>query len=89
MGAIILNNYVASSGPGCPLDAAMAVSGGLDMRYQKKFTRAQRLWQPMLTETARDEFFLGKWGYRVRERLSESNFHRLVRAKHITVSLKR
>ncbi len=27
MGAIVLGNYVARSGPGCHLDAAMAISG--------------------------------------------------------------
>jgi alpha-beta hydrolase superfamily lysophospholipase len=86
MGAIILNNYVSSYGSEVPLDGAIAISGGLDMRYQEDFARAQRLWQPMLTETARDDFFLGKWGHRVKARLSESNFLKLMRSKHITVS---
>lgn len=85
MGAIILNNYVSSYGAEVPLDGAIALSGGLDMRYQEDFVRAQRLWQPMLTETARDDFFLGKWGNRVKARLSESNFLQLMRSKHITV----
>merc|ERR1712008_210240 len=38
----------------------------------------------MLAEAARDDFFLGKWGHRVKARLSESNFLRLMRSKHIT-----
>jgi predicted alpha/beta-fold hydrolase len=84
MGAIVLNNYVASYGATCALDAAIALSGGLDMRFQGDFFRAQRLWQPMLTETARDEFFIGKWGHKVKARLSRSDFVGLMRAKHIT-----
>lgn len=86
MGAIILNNYFASYGSEVPLDGGIALSGGLDMRYQEQFYRAQRLWQPMLTEQARDEFFLGKWGHRVKARLSDENFLGLMRCRHITVS---
>ena len=84
MGAIVLSNYVASYGADCALDGAMAISGGLDMRYQEKFYRAQRLWQPMLTEELRDNFLLGKWGYRVRQRLSHYEMLRTLRASHIT-----
>merc|ERR1712176_636552 len=49
MGAIILSNYVARSSKHCALDAAIAVSGGLDMRQNINFKRSMRLWQPMLT----------------------------------------
>eukprot|EP00980_Cylindrotheca_fusiformis_P021650 scaffold8505_cov130-Cylindrotheca_fusiformis.AAC.16 len=84
MGAIILSNYLASYGSEVPLDGALAISGGLDMRYQQDFFRAQRLWQPMLTESTRGDFFLGKWGNRIKARLSESNFLKLMRSKHIT-----
>lgn len=84
MGAIILNNYFASYGSEVPLDGGIALSGGLDLRFQEHFYRAQRLWQPMLAETARDDFFLGKWGHRVKARLSEENFLQLMRSKHIT-----
>jgi len=81
MGAIVLSNYVASYGIECPLDAAMAISGGLDLRYQMDYTRGKRLWSPFLTIIAREKFFLGKWGHRVKERLSESNFRNMIRAK--------
>jgi predicted alpha/beta-fold hydrolase len=87
MGAIVLNNYVASYGPECALDGAIGVSGGLDMRYQEDFFRAQRLWQPMLAETLRDDFLLGKWGYRVHARLSKYEWLRMMRASHVTVSI--
>jgi predicted alpha/beta-fold hydrolase len=87
MGAIILNNYVATSGPDCALDGAIAISGGLDMRYQEHFYRAQRLWQPMLAETLRNDFLLGKWGLRVKERLSNYEMLRMLRASHVTVSV--
>lgn len=60
MGAIILSNYVARAGDNCPLDAAVAISGGLDMRFEHYFYRAQRLWQPMLAKTLRDEFLVEK-----------------------------
>jgi len=86
MGAIVMNNYVASYGPACVLDAAIGVSGGLDMRFQEKFYRAQRLWQPMLSEQLRSDFLLGKFGKRVHERLSKDEMLRLLRATHVTVS---
>ena len=89
MGAIIIANYVASYGKDCALDAAVAVSGGLDMRYQEHFYRAQRLWQPMLAGTLRDEFLLGKFGHRVKEKLSPFEYLKILRATHITVRWKR
>ena len=85
MGAIILSNYVANYGRECALDGALTISGGLDMRYQGQFSRAQRLWQPILTAELRDTFLLGKWGYRVKERLSKYQMIRMLRAYHITV----
>jgi predicted alpha/beta-fold hydrolase len=84
MGAIILANTVAFYGTDCALDGAVAISGGLDMRYQEYAGRAQLLWQPMLAETLRDEFLLGKWGKRVRARLSDDEFLRMLRATHVT-----
>jgi predicted alpha/beta-fold hydrolase len=85
MGAIVLSNYVASYGKECALDGAISLSGGLDMRYQEDFERAKRLWQPMLAETLRSDFMLGKWGKRVHERLSKDEMLRMMRATHITV----
>jgi predicted alpha/beta-fold hydrolase len=85
MGAIVLSNYVARYGPACALDGAMSISGGLDMRYQEHFYRAQRLWQPMLADTLRSDFLLGKWGHRVKERLTHYQFLRMMRASHVTV----
>jgi predicted alpha/beta-fold hydrolase len=84
MGAIILGNLVARTGSESALDAAIAISGGLDMRQQIGFSRAQRLWQPMLTADLRDKFVLGKWGERVRYRLTKSQMIELMRATHIT-----
>ena len=86
MGGIIISNYVASYGRECALDAAVAVSGGLDMRYQEHAYRAQRLWQPMLAGTLRDQFLLGKFGHRVKQKLTPFEFVKLLRATHITVS---
>eukprot|EP00535_Pseudo-nitzschia_heimii_P012606 CAMPEP_0197199846 /NCGR_PEP_ID=MMETSP1423-20130617/34094_1 /TAXON_ID=476441 /ORGANISM="Pseudo-nitzschia heimii, Strain UNC1101" /LENGTH=447 /DNA_ID=CAMNT_0042653713 /DNA_START=394 /DNA_END=1738 /DNA_ORIENTATION=+ len=84
MGGIVIANYVATYGKDCALDAAVAVSGGLDMRYQEYFYRAQRLWQPMLAGTLRDEFMLGKFGHRVKEKLTDFQYLQLLRASHIT-----
>jgi predicted alpha/beta-fold hydrolase len=84
MGAVILGNYLARSGKECALDAAVAISGGLDMRYMIDYARAQRLWQPMLTQELRETFVLGKWGERVRARLTKDQMKELLRAYHIT-----
>jgi len=84
MGAIIMSNYVATYGPECALDAAIAISGGLDMRYQKHAYRTQRLWQPMLAGSLRKEFLLGKFGHRVKAKLSNYQFLQILRASHIT-----
>jgi predicted alpha/beta-fold hydrolase len=79
-----MGNYVARSGADCALDAAVAISGGLDMRYETHFYRAQRLWQPLLTETLRNDFVVGKWGERVRERLTKEQMKMMMRATHIS-----
>jgi predicted alpha/beta-fold hydrolase len=84
MGAIILSNMVARTGSECALDAAVAISGGLDMRAQIDNHRAQRLWQPMLCQELRDAFVLGKWGYRVQSRLTKEQMKQLMRATHVT-----
>lgn len=87
MGAIILSNYVARMGDNCPLDAAVAISGGLDLRFEHDFVRAQRLWQPMLAQELRDTFLVNKWGERVRARLSLEDMKQSMRAVHVTVCL--
>ena len=83
MGAIVLNNYVASYGADCALDGAITMSGGLDMRYQEEFFRAQRLWQPMLAEEMRDTFMLGKWGFRLQAQLSKYEICQMLSLIHI------
>lgn len=84
MGAIVLSNYVARSGENCALDSAVAISGGLDMRFEADFYRAQRLWQPMLAQTLRDDFVVGKWGERVHARLTKDQMKNLMRAAHVS-----
>jgi hypothetical protein len=78
---------VAASGKDCALDAAMAISGGLDMRQQLNFFRSMRLWQPMLAKELKEAFVLGKFESRYRSRLSKQDFSSLLRATHITVRL--
>ena len=84
MGAIVLSNYVARSGKDCHLDAAMAISGGLDMREQINFYRSQRLWQPMLAKELRDTFIVGKFDARYRHRLTEADYMELMRSSSIS-----
>ncbi|CAB9512115.1 Protein ABHD1 [Seminavis robusta] len=84
MGAIILSNYVARSGNDCALDVAVAISGGLDMRFEHHFYRAQRLWHPMLAQKLRDTFLVQKWGERFRARLSSEDLKQSMRAYHVT-----
>ena len=88
MGAVVLGNYVARSGKDCALNAAMAISGGLDMREQYYNKRAQRLWQPMLAKELRDVFVVGKFGERYRQRLTKEQMLEMMRATHITVRFK-
>jgi predicted alpha/beta-fold hydrolase len=80
MGAIILSNMVARTGSECALDAAVAMSGGLDIRKEIDYHRAQRLWHPLLAPMLRDTFVVGKWGERVRQRLTKEQMKALMRA---------
>lgn len=84
MGAIILSNLVGRTGKDCAFDSAIAIAGGIDLRYQIEFHRAQRLWKTMLTAELRNTFVLGKWGKRVQSRLTSQQMKRLMRATHIT-----
>eukprot|EP00549_Striatella_unipunctata_P008398 CAMPEP_0118681904 /NCGR_PEP_ID=MMETSP0800-20121206/5196_1 /TAXON_ID=210618 ORGANISM="Striatella unipunctata, Strain CCMP2910" /NCGR_SAMPLE_ID=MMETSP0800 /ASSEMBLY_ACC=CAM_ASM_000638 /LENGTH=476 /DNA_ID=CAMNT_0006578249 /DNA_START=344 /DNA_END=1774 /DNA_ORIENTATION=+ len=83
MGGIVLNNYVARSGTSCDLDAAISVSGGLDMKEQMSFPRGRRLWEPLLVERLRDEVILGKFGNRAKARLGHANMLAFQRAASI------
>jgi predicted alpha/beta-fold hydrolase len=81
MGAIILSNVMTHQPA---VNAAVAISGGLDMRPSVDFARAMRLWQPLLVPELRDTFVVGKWGERVRERLTTAELKSLMRATHVT-----
>ena len=84
MGAIILSNYVARSGKHCALDAATAVSGGLDMRQNLNFKRSMRLWQPMLTFGLREDILIGKFARHYKHRLTKQQFLSLLRVTSIS-----
>lgn len=83
MGAIILANYVARSGSDCYLDAAVSVSGGLNMREQLTFFRSMRLWQPLLAQELRDTI-LGQFRKRYEYRLSETDYVEFMRSSHVS-----
>jgi hypothetical protein len=42
------------------------------------------LWQPILTQELRNTFVVGKWGERVKQRLTPSEMKHMLRAYHIT-----
>ena len=84
MGAIVISNYVARSGPNCHLDSAMAISGGLDMREMLNFKRGMRLWQPMLAQTLKDDFIVSKFDNRFRIRLSAEEHLKLMRSTSVS-----
>lgn len=69
MGAIVLNNYVASAGRQCALDAAFSISGAMECRAEQYFMRPQRLWQPMIAHHIRAQQHLAKFGQRIQARL--------------------
>mmetsp|Transcript_38012 Transcript_38012/g.57865 ORF Transcript_38012/g.57865 Transcript_38012/m.57865 type:complete len:169 (-) Transcript_38012:764-1270(-) len=86
MGGIILSNYVARSGESCQLHAAIAVSGGLDLREQVNSHRSQRLWQPVMARRLLRENLIGKYGFKYKEHLKDEEYLNLLRAQDATVS---
>mmetsp|Transcript_6557 Transcript_6557/g.9553 ORF Transcript_6557/g.9553 Transcript_6557/m.9553 type:complete len:647 (-) Transcript_6557:319-2259(-) len=83
MGAIIIANYVARSGANCYLDAAVSVSGGLDMREMLTFKRSMRLWQPVLAKELR-ETVLGQFRARYEKRLTSEQYLALMRSTSVS-----
>lgn len=88
MGAIVLNNYAASSGKDCALDAAFTISGALDCRFEQNYTRSQITWLPIVAESSRSSQHLPKWGSRLEQRLSRKELVAMMRARD-TVDLDR
>lgn len=86
MGAIVLNNYVASSGHVCALDGAFSISGALDCRYELNDWRSKILWQPMLADGLKKRFLLGKHGKKLQERMTKWEYIHLLRANSVVVS---
>jgi predicted alpha/beta-fold hydrolase len=86
LGAIVLNNYVASYGHRVALDVSVSISGALDCTYQQHFVRSQRIWQPMIVAFMKDAFLYSKWGDRIMKRLGPKHFQGLLRAKDVVVS---
>ena len=82
MGAIVLNNYVATYGSSCALSAAFSISGALECRYEMDFQRPKRLWQPMIADHSRRRH-LDKWGERMKLRLGKTNLIEMMRATNV------
>jgi hypothetical protein len=87
LGAIVLNNYVASYGKRTALDAAVSISGSLNCHYQTLFQRSQRTWQPMIAAFMKDELLLPKWGRRIQKRLGPNGFRAFLRASTVVVRM--
>ena len=85
MGAIVLNNYVASSGSSCALDAAFSISGALDCRQQLLDWRSKMLWQPLLADGLKANILFGKHGKKLKERMSNWEYIQLLRASSVVV----
>jgi predicted alpha/beta-fold hydrolase len=83
MGAIVLNNYVASSGTDCVLDSAFSISGALECRHEQNFTRPKHLWQPMIVSHLRSDQHIAKWGQRMKAKLSHSDWVGMLRATNV------
>ena len=82
MGAIVLNNYVATYGTNCALSAAFSISGALECRFEMNFQRPQRLWQPIIVDYSRQRH-LNKWGDRLRERLGRDKLIGMMRSTNV------
>ncbi|KAL3811428.1 hypothetical protein ACHAXA_006652 [Cyclostephanos tholiformis] len=78
--AILIISYVILSA----LDAAMSISGGLDLRQQLNFKRSMRLWQPMLTHSWREDVLIGKNAKYYRDRLTRERFLGMLRATSLS-----
>jgi predicted alpha/beta-fold hydrolase len=83
MGAIVLNNYVATYGTDCALDAAFSISGAMDCREQITNLRLQRLWQPMIAKYMKESQYLVKWFERLRRRLSPQQLVAMMRSTSV------
>jgi predicted alpha/beta-fold hydrolase len=85
IGAIVMNNYVASYGKKCALDVAFSISGGLDTRYQQYFERSHRTWQSPIAAHARDQLLVPKWGRRILSRLGPDGLRNFLRVTSVVV----
>jgi predicted alpha/beta-fold hydrolase len=82
MGAIVVANYAVKSGSDCALDAAVAISGALECRVEQNYTRAQKLWQPMVAALLRLAYF-DRFLPQLASKLSESEILGYQRATHV------
>lgn len=78
--------FISSSFTHLALDAAMSISGGLDVRQQLNFKRSMRLWQPILTFSWREDILIGKNARYYRDRLTKDRFLGMLRATSLSVS---
>lgn len=83
MGAIVLGNYVASAGSECALDVAFAISGALECRHEQNYTRAQRMWQPMIGDFLRQKHYQAKFAERLKARLTRPEMLGFLRSTNV------
>jgi predicted alpha/beta-fold hydrolase len=83
MGGIVLNNYVASFGSDCALDAAFSISGALECRHEMTYWRTQYTWQPLIAAFLRMDQYVTKWRSQLQQRLSKQSLQDLVRATNM------
>eukprot|EP00980_Cylindrotheca_fusiformis_P007364 scaffold1525_cov142-Cylindrotheca_fusiformis.AAC.164 len=83
LGAIVLNNYVATYGGDVALDVSVSISGGIACQYQKDYRRSQLIWQPLIAEFMKKNYLDKKWGLRLHHQLGSSDYKGLMRASSV------
>jgi predicted alpha/beta-fold hydrolase len=85
LGAIVLNQYVASYGERVALDVSVSISGAMDCTFQQVYRRSQRIWQSMIVTHMKDHYLYPKWGNRIFQQIGQENYQKLMRAGDIVV----
>lgn len=87
LGAIVLNNYIASYENNVALDVGVSISGAIACRFQQDFRRSQLTWQPLIAACTKKNYLNQKWGQRLYHQLGSSDYQGLMRATSVVVSI--
>jgi hypothetical protein len=87
LGAIVLNNYVASYEEEVALDVSVSISGAVACPFQKDYRRSQLTWQPLIAACTKRRYLDHKWGQRLYHQLGSADYQGLMRATTVVVSM--